>query len=219
MSKFVDIISNQVFIEFISTFGLAVLLVLYFVLIYIPKKDKVWMKKIDDEFKFMMKKYDDLTDNYNELSRHYYGIEQHLLPETRMCSKEQGTQLTNLGLDRDLYKLYYYTSEKIDGRRREDIGTFIAESIRATNEAWAKFKSPFQNVPRVSDLYDVYTNGGESLKVQLEEILNEGIPEEEKKFKIWNKLFSNTENMKREFQDCLHRLSNGKEVTRYNAKG
>jgi hypothetical protein len=218
MTKFIEIISNQAFIEFLGTFGLAVLLVLYFVLRYIPKKDKEWQKRYDELIAFWEKKYDELLDNYTELSRNYQRLEEHLRPESRMCSKEQGTQLANLGLDRDLYKLQYYMSEKIDGRRREDVGTFIAESIRSTNEAWSKFKSPFQNVPRIGDLYGVYTNGGESLKVQLEEMFQEEIPEEDRKSKIWNLLLANTEKMKSEFQEFLHNLSNAKEVTPYYAK-
>lgn len=217
MTKFLEIISNQAFIEFLGTFGLAVLLVLYFVLIYIPKKDKVWHKKYDDLITYWQQKYEELSSNYTELSRDYHRMEENLFPESRECSKDQGTQLANLGLDRDLYKLYYYMSEKIDGRRREGIGTFIAESIRETNQAWAKFKSPFRNVPRIGDLYGVYTNSGESLKAQLEEIFEEEISEEDRKAKIWDLLLANTENMKTEFQQYLSNLSNGKEVVPYHS--
>ncbi len=217
MTKFLEIISNQSFIEFLGTYGLAVLLVLFFVFIYIPKKDKAWQKKYDELIAFWQKKYEELADNYTELTRDYHRIEENLFPETRKCSKEQGTQLANLGLDRDLYKLYYYTSEKLDGRRRESIGTFITESIRSTKAAWSEFASPFQNVPCIGDLYGVYANNGESLKVQLEEMLNEEIPEEDRKAKIWDLLLANTENMKTEFQEYLRKLSDSKEVTPYHS--
>ena len=48
-------------------------------------------------------------------------------------------------------------------------------------------------------------------------MLKEDTSDEDKKAKIWNVLLGNTEDMKREFQDCLQNLSNGKEVTPYNA--
>lgn len=207
MSEFIEVITSQGFIQFLGTFGLGVVLALYFVLFYIPKKDKFWQGM-----------YDELVKNYEQLRDNYFRLEEHLRSETRKCSPEQGTQLANLGFDRDLYKLYYIASEIIDGRRRESVGVFIAESIRDTNQVWSNFRSPFQNVPRIGDLYGIYTSNGESLKEQLEEMIKEDIPEEDKKNKIWDFLRTNTENMKSEFQEFLHKLKDAKEVTPYYAK-
>jgi len=207
MSTFIEIISSQGFIQLLSTFGLGVVLAVYFVFFYIPKKDKFWQTKYDE----LIKNYEKLRDNY---ARMLNAIE----PETVKCTPEQGIKLADLGLDRDLYKLYFIASEIIDGRRRGGIGVFIAESIRSTSQVWSKFRSPFQNVPRIGDLYGVYTSNGESLKDQLEEMLKEDIPNDDKKDKIWEFLRMNTENMKREFQQFLDDLKDGKEVTPYYAK-
>lgn len=210
MAKFIEIISNEVFLDFLSTFGLAVLLVLYFVFVRDPKQAKFWQER-----------YDKLTDNYDNLSKNYIRLEEDLRPESRMCSDEQAIRLAELGLDRDLYKLYYFMCEKLDGRRLEDVGTFMAESIIGTNDAWSKFKSPFLRVPRIGDLYGIYTNSGESLKVELEKILQEDIPDEEKekkKAKFWNLLFQSAVNMKGEFQTFIQSLSNGKEVKPYHER-
>lgn len=205
-----SIIGDPRFITFLSTFGLAVLLVLYFVFVRDPKQAKFWQER-----------YDKLADNYDNLSKNYIRLEEDLRPESRMCSDEQAVRLAELGLDRDLYKLYYFMCEKLDGRRLENVGTFMAESIRDTNDAWSKFKSPFLRVPRIGDLYGIYTNNGESLKVELEKIFQEDIPDEEKekkKAKLWNLLFQNTVNMKGDFQTFIQNLSNGKEVTPYNER-
>lgn len=207
MPEFLKFMTSQDFIQFVSTFGLGVVLAVYFVFFYIPKKDKFWQTKYDE----LIKNYEQLRDNYTRLLN---AIE----PETVKCNPEQGTKLAELGLDRDLYKLYFIASEKIDGRRREGVGVFIAESIRSTNQVWSKFRSPFQNVPRIGDLYGVYTSNGEPLKDQLEEMINEDIPNDDKKDKIWEFLRINTENMKREFQKLLDDLKDGKEVTPYYSK-
>jgi len=202
---FLEIITNETFIQLLSTLGLAVVVVLYFVLVRDPKQAKCWRQR-----------YDKLTENYDRLSENYIRLENDLRPESRMCREEQARNLVDLGLDRDLYKLYYYMCAKLDSRRLEDVCAFVEESISATNEAWSKFKSPFMKVPRIGDLYGIYTNSGESLKLELEEILKEKIPDEEKKAKVWNLLFTNTVNMKREFQELLQSLSNGKEVSPYD---
>ena len=207
MAKFIEIITNQGFIHFFSTFGLAVVLVLYFIFV----RDRAWEK-------FWRKRYDQLIGNYESLRDNYILLENDLRPESRRCSSEQAARLAELGLDRDLYKLYYYLCEKLDGRRLEDVGVYLAESIRDTNNAWSKFKSPFPRVPRISELYGAYSNNGESLKLQLDGILNEELPNEEKKAKLWNLLFGNTVNMKGEFQEFLQGLGNGKEVKPYHER-
>ena len=205
--NWITIIGDPRFINFISTFGLAVALVVYFVFVRDPKQAKFWHER-----------YDKLTDNYENLSTNYIRLEEDLRPESRMCSDEQATRLADLGLDRDLYKLYYYMCEKLEGRRLEGIATFIAESIRDTNDAWSKFKSPFLRVPRIGDLYGIYTNNGESLKLKMEEILKEDIPTEEKKPRVLNLLFENAVNMKREFQGFTQSVADGKEVKPYHER-
>lgn len=205
--NWINIIGDPRFINFLSTFGLAVVLVLYFVFVRDPKQAKFWQGR-----------YDKLTDNYESLSKNYIRLEEDLRPESRMCSDEQAVRLAELGLDRDLYKLYYFMCEKLDSRRLENVGTFMAESIIGTNDAWSKFKTPFLRVPRIGDLYGIYTNNGESLKLKLNEILNEEIPNEEKKAKVWNLLFENTVNMKGEFQGFIQSLGNGKEVSPYHER-
>ena len=202
--NWIDIIGDPRFIDFLSTFGLAVVLVLYFVFVRDPKQAKFWQGR-----------YDKLTDNYENLSKNYIRLEEDLRPESRMCSNEQAVRLAELGLDRDLYKLYYFMCEKLDGRRIEDVGTFMAESIIGTNDAWSKFKSPFPRVERIGDLYGNYTNNGESLKLELEKILKEDISNEEKKPNVWKLLFEDTVNMKGEFQGFIQSLGNGKEVRPY----
>jgi hypothetical protein len=202
---FYEIISNEAVTHFLSTFGLAVLLVLYFVLWRDPRQAKYWRER-----------YDKLIENYNSLSKNYNHLEENLRPESRMCSPDQARNLAELGLDRDLYKLYYYMCEKVDGRRPESIATFIAESIRHTNDVWLKFKSPFLRVPHIGDLYGIYTNNGESLKQELEKIFEEKSPNEEKKLKLLNLLFENTVNMKNEFQKFIQNLSKGIEISPYH---
>lgn len=216
MADFLKIITDARFVDFLSTFGLAVVLVLYFVLWRDPRQTKFWQARDQKQTQFWQERYDNLLKNYELLRDNYIRLEEDLRPESRICSNEQAKRLANLGLDRDLYKLFYYMCEKLDGRRRENIGVFIAESIRATNDAWSKFKSPFPRVPRFGDLYGIYTNNGESLKLLLEKILEDDIPDEEKKSKMWNLLFENTVNMKREFQEFIQCLDNGKEIRPYH---
>ena len=204
---FIDTITDPNFIKFLSTFGLAVVLVLYFILWRDPKRDKDWRQR-----------YDKLTGNYDSLSKSYNCIERNLVPESREVSHDQAVKLAELGLDRDLYKLYYYMCEKVDGRRPESVATFIAESIGDTNKVWTKFTSPFPRVPCISDLYGVYMNNGGTLKLELEKIFETDVPSEEKKDQILHLLFDNAVNMKGEFQIFLKNLNDGKEITPYNER-
>jgi hypothetical protein len=200
--------TSDVIIEIISTFGLAVLLVLYFVFIRDPKKDKFWQNR-----------YDKLIDGYDHLKDNYIRLENDLRPESRIISDEQAINIADLGLDRDLYKLYYYMCEKIEGRRREGINFFIEDSIRITNIVWSKFKSPFPMVSQIGDLYGIYSSQEKSLEQKLEEIFNnDKLSNDDKKKLIWNKLIEDTKNMKKEFQEFIRKLREGREVVPFNMR-
>jgi hypothetical protein len=198
---FLDLIGSPQFIHFISTFGLAVVIVIYFVFFRDPKQAKYWQNK-----------YDELSDNYRKLGETYRDLESTLRPETRKLSDEQANTLCNIAIDRDLYKLFHLICKRIDGVETQDISLFLQESIIDTTGTWAKFKSPFPQAPCIADLYTVYSNNGAHLKTELEEIMEGDQTEEEKKQAVWNKLCENTLNMKREFSDNLRKLREGKAV-------
>lgn len=201
MEAFLRLISNPSFIDIISTFGLAVVIVVYFIFIRDPKHIKFWQSK-----------YDGLSKSYDQLSDHYQKLEASLHPEKREMSHEQATKICHLALDRDLYKLYYRICEKIDTEGVVDVNVFVEETILDTNETWSKFKSPFPRVPCITDLYGVYSNKGGKLKKEIEEIMNSNNNNEEKKGIIWNKLLKKTIGMKREFNEGLRKLDQGKTV-------
>lgn len=190
MEGFISLIGNSAFIQFISTFGLAVAIVVYVIFIRDPK-----------HFKKLLEKYEKLSESYKELKENYVKIEESLHAEKRMMNNEQARMLCYLALDRDLYKLYQYCCEKIDGRRVEGVGVFMQDTILDTTDVWSKFISPFPKVPCITDLYGVYMNMGGKLKNELQEIMEDAdIPNKnEKKDKIWIKLLENTANMKQEF--------------------
>ena len=222
--------SPNFIIEIITTFGLSVLLVLYFVFFYLPKRNKISESKYNELSKSFTElsksyvslwegKYNDLTNNFDELSESYIRLEKNLQPESRMCSYEQAIKLADIGLDRDLYKLYYYMCEKIEGRRREEISFFIEDSIRITNSVWSKFKSPFPKVPHIGDLYGVYSTQENSLEEKLKGIFNtEKLDNDQKKEKIWNYLVNDTKNMKREFDKFILKLKGGHEIISYKER-
>ncbi len=240
VSNILDIISNQGFINFISTFGLAALIVVFFVFFRDPKRDKYWREKYDR----LVKSYSDLSDtydklelklndfwnkqceelqseheelkrNYNQLKEAYIRLENDLRPESRMMSEEQSGKLAYIALDRDLYKLYYYLCEKIDNKRVEDISFFIEDSIQNTNLTWSKFTTPFPQVPRISNLYGTYKNSGTKLKTKMEEIINSDKSPEDKKDDVFRCLVNKTIEMKRNFDDFLHKLERGEAVEEY----
>ena len=203
----IDIIGDPRFVNFLSTFGLAVVLVLYFVFVRDPKQAGYWQER-----------YKKLIDNYDILSETYTRLREDLKPETRKCTSDQAKRLASIGLDRDLYKLYYYMCGKLEDKRPESIATFITESIRDTNDVWSEFISPFPRVEHIGDLYEIYTKNGESLKQKLEEIVQENIPTEKKKSQVLNLLFENTENMKTDFQGFIKDLAKGKEIKPYHER-
>jgi len=215
MDALLSLLGSQAFISFLGTFGLAVVLVLYFVFFQEPKRDKFWQDKYDQLLHSWQEKYDQLLEQYKSLSDTYKRLESDLRPETRICSDEQSHRLVHLGLDRDLYKLYYYLSEKLHGKRPEDLEYFIEDSIRDTNESWSKFISPFPKVQHIGNLYGVYKKQGEAYKLELQEIMESGMTDQEKKDKIFNKLVRNTVNMKREFEESMVKLKQGGEIKPY----
>ncbi len=200
--------TNELIIEIISTYGLAVLLVLYFVFIREPKKEKFWENQ-----------YSKLAENYEELSNNYRKLEESLKPHSRMCSIEQARNLADIGLDRDLYKLYYRMCEKIEGRSRDTIRSFIDDSIRITRNVWSKFKSPFIKVPYIGDLYGVYSIKDKNLEDNLQEIYdNDKLTNDEKKTNIWTKLRQDTIDMKNDFDGFLSKLEMGGEIISYTER-
>lgn len=242
MEEFISLIGNSAFIQFISTFGLAVAIVVYFIFIRDPKHIKkleetyeklsesykelkenyVKSEKAHDEFwedKYtgLHNEYEKLNRNYDKLKEDYMKIEESLHAEKRIMSDEQARRLCYNALDRDLYKLYRYCCEKLDGTRVEGISVFMQDTILDTNDVWSKFTSPFPKVPCITDLYGVYINMGGKLKKELQEIMeNADISDKnEKKDKIWIKLLDNTVNMKREFSYNLRKNEEGTEVQPY----
>ncbi|WP_392475942.1 DUF4047 domain-containing protein [Nostoc sp. C110] len=256
LQTFIDFLGNQAFINFISTFGLAVLLVIYFVLIRDPSREKETKKREDNRDSYWQKKYDELSKNYGDLNTNYHDLEQtlnkfwtkqyeklenefdglnkiyqelennyqklenDLRPETRKITPPQSNKLSQIGLDRDLYKLYYYACEKIDGRRAEDMNYFIEEVIRDTNTTWSEFVSPFPNIPRIGQLYDIYTNNGNKLKIELEAIIgSDKLDNQVKKDQVLAKLMNNTVRMKSEFDNFVQRLTDGMQVKAFQDGG
>ncbi|MCU7918725.1 MAG: hypothetical protein KZQ95_10255 [Candidatus Thiodiazotropha sp. (ex Epidulcina cf. delphinae)] len=201
MSVITDLFGNQSFINFLSTFGLAVVLVIYFVFFRDRKRDE-----------YFQSKYDLLEKDYRSLSDTYDRLENDLRPETRMCTDEQVARLAYLGLDRDLYKLHYYLSQKIDGRRQENIEYFIQDTIRATNESWFKFTTLFPKVPHITNLYPIYKLNGMTLKHELENIMQSDIPDQEKKDEIYNILAAHCVRQKQEMDENLNKHKQGSEV-------
>jgi hypothetical protein len=205
MNFFTELLANQSFLNFLGTFGLAVVLVIYFVFFRDRKRDE-----------YFQKKYDLLEEDYKHLSDTYIRLESDLRPESRMCSNDQISRIAHLGLDRDLYKLFFFLAQKIDGRRQENVEVFIQESIRETNETWSKFTSPFPKVPYISNLYKIYKFNGEKFQNELESIIASDRPDQEKKDEIYNILLGRCNRQKQEMDENLIKLKQGSEVNEYS---
>lgn len=244
MENLLKLISNPGFTSFLATYGLATVIVLYIILIRDPHRyGKITRhydllnerytnlyeeyRELSNSYRMLREKleqqyqqeYDKLCQSYEDLKGAYDRLEHDLKPETRRLSGEQASKLAELGLDRDLYKLYYYISEKLEGNRKEDLEYFIADSVRDTNQVWLKFISPFPGVPHIGNLYGVYKNHGGSLKADLAEILsNEEMSTDEKRLAVWKKLLNDTLNMKREFDSFLEMQRQHREVHEYQDK-
>lgn len=241
VDSFLELINSPGFVSFLATYGLATLIVIYIIFFRDPRRHhqticdyrdlKRTYEQLNENFlhlshaytelrKSLEEKYkeefDHLSQSYEELKEAYEKLEHDLKPETRSLSEEQAASLAEVGLDRDLYKLYYYICQKLDGKRVEDLDFFISDSIRKTNQAWAQFISPFPQVPCISDLYGVYKNHGGSLKRDLALILEDSdYSEEEKRNSVWNKLLNDTLEMKREFDGFIRSHRQHKEVHVY----
>ena len=233
---FIKLIQDPSFISFISTFGLAVVLVLYFIFYRDPKQQKYFkvthQKLLDDlgeRYKGLAtdvttlkqcaetctqygKQIDELTTEYNELNDSYKNLLSTFIPEKREMSSEQTRALGNIGLDRDLFKLYTRVCRYLDNDEKRDVGVVIQETINDTNETWERFKTPFPDVPRITHLYGVYSNKGGKLQEALGKILSSDDTDEEKKEKVWNKLTKIVIDMKQELQGNLQKLNDNKQV-------
>ena len=128
-----------------------------------------------------------------------------LRARVRKMNVQQAKKLNDIALDRDLFKLYHRVSQKIAGSNQYDINEFIKETIHDTNETWNEFLPPFQSseLRSLTQLYEMYSNGGAKLKNKLEEILNSDSESEEKKKKVFSVLFDNAFKMKKYFRECL----------------
>jgi hypothetical protein len=244
MDALLKLISDPGFTAFFATYGLATVIVLYIVIIRDPRRfnsltrnykdlDRKYADMYDEyrslgnsyerlrqnlEMKYK-EEYDNLCQNYSELREAYDRLEHDLKPETRQLSLEQASRIADVGLDRDLYKLYYYSREMLDGRKDEDIEFFVNDTIQLTNRLWQKFISPFPRVPCISNLYGVYSNHGTTMRQQLESILSdEQMSPDEKRVAVWRRLLKDTQNMKREFDDFLTDHSRNREVLPYKTR-
>jgi hypothetical protein len=244
MDALLKLLADPGFTAFFATYGLATVLSLYIVIVRDPRRfngltrnykelEKRYSDMYDEyrnlsnsyeqlrqnlEMKYK-EEYDNLCQNYSELKEAYDRLEHDLKPETRQLSPDQASKIADVGLDRDLYKLYYYIREMLDGRKDEDIEFFVNDTIQLTNRLWQKFISPFPRVPCISNLYGVYSNHGTTMRRQLESILNdEQMSTEEKRVAVWKRLVKDTQNMKREFDDFLVAHSRHREVLPYKKR-
>lgn len=196
MDGFIQFITDPGVMEFIGTHGLATLLVLWFILWHDRRLWNALSKRyidLNERYKDLYKEYNNyqiirdryrqLTDNYQVLQEKYIELSECIRPETIRISMQQTKKLNDTAIDRDLFKLYYRLCEKIADKKQEDIGSFIQETILDTNETWEEFRPPFRNpqIRSLSDLYDIYKNGGVQLKNEIEKIFHSNVDPEEKK--------------------------------------
>ncbi len=127
MGALLSYLNNPGFIQFISTFGLATFLVLYLILIRDPK---TW-KQLDNNYKDLNKrfqevqtgsesygtledKYRELAESYKKLQETYNQLNEAIRPEIVKMTVIQSKKLNDTAIDRDLFKLFFRLSEKID---------------------------------------------------------------------------------------------------------
>lgn len=173
----IDIITNQQFVIFITNVGLAVFLVLYFVIIRDPKHIQFWQ----NEYSELDKSYKQLNESYKKL---FSAIHK------RPLNKDEAKDLCFIGLDRDLYKLYTLTCWKIDGESHTHIKNFISHTVHNTNGVWSRFSIPLANAEHITDCLDIYNDGGSAIIKEIDEIVNKDIPDEQKKREVWNALLN-----------------------------
>ena len=160
--------------------------------------------------KFWQTQYADLNKSYARLGEDYRKLEESLHAVSRLMNNEQAQRLNDIALDRDLYKLFKQLCDKLDGVRSEAIAVFLHDTVIDTNALWAQFITPFPRVPRITNLYGMYVNGGSTLREELQNIIDASESNIARiKEKIWDKLLQNTLNMKQEFQNNLLRIQDG----------
>jgi hypothetical protein len=211
--------------DFISTFGLSVLLVLYFVLYRDPrhwnrlnKRYKELYANYSDEYRNLSGSYETLKEVHEKLKRTFEELSTNVRPGIVKMDESQSKKLHDLAVDRDLYKLYFRICERLERSNRKGIRIFLQETINDTNETWDLFPPPFHNpeIRSIRDLYGMYINKGTDLRVKLNEILNSTASESEKKETAFNLLLNNATNMKTSFQENLSRHRQGENVEQYN---
>ena len=231
MDGFIRLIGNEAFIAFIATYGLATVIVIFIIFIRDPRRYKsleknnerlgesyheislAYEQMREDIGKIYKAEYDKLDASYKELNnaflkleKDYQQLETDIHPETRRISVEQARHLAFIGLDRDLYKLHYLMSKKIQSNGNEKIENFVRESIRYTNDTWNHFRSPFPRGKYIGNLYEIYSNQGVTLKEQLEELFNKEMESNDDKItELWDMLLKNTLDQKEEFDKHLKR--------------
>jgi hypothetical protein len=237
MDALIRLLEHPAFISFIATYGLATVIVIYIIFFRDPrryekltKRYEILLKdhhnliedfnKLEEALRKQYKdEFDNLCESYKKLREAYDKLQHDMQPETRPLSNTQAIEIAELGLDRDLYKLYYYTRQKLEGKTDESLDNFMAQSIMDTNKVWEHFISPFPKVPCIGKLYGVYKNQGGKLKKELEETLHDNNKEDDaKKVEIWDRLLKNTIAMKREFRRNIETLETGGEVNEYQEK-
>jgi hypothetical protein len=94
MQTFIDLISSQGFITFISTFGLAVLMVLYFIFVRDPRRERYWQSKYDEAVTDRKSQHEQLVAKYEE-SASLLGEVQTELRELQTAANKIWTQQCN----------------------------------------------------------------------------------------------------------------------------
>lgn len=211
--------------DFISTFGLSVLLVLYFVFYRDPRhwnrlnrRYKELYAKYSDEYRTLSSSYETLKDAHEKLKRTFEELSTNVRPGIVKMDESQAKKLHDLAVDRDLYKLFFRICEKLNRSSLKGVKIFLQETINDTNETWGLFPPPFHNpeIRSLTDLYGMYINKGADLRIKLNEILNSTASELEKKEAAFNLLLNNATNMKTSFQENLSRHRQGINVEQYN---
>ena len=110
MDVFINPLGNEGFIAFIATYGLATVIVIFIIFFRDPKR----FNNLLDQYKQLDDRYNDLYVIFRKLQEDYRQLESDIHPQTRRISVDQVRHLVFIGLDRDLYKLYYLMSKKID---------------------------------------------------------------------------------------------------------
>ena len=227
MKQFIELITNPKVMQFLSTYGLATLLVLWFVL---WRDRRLWndlsqrykdlnyryeqMHNQYNEYESLRNSYKELSENYKNLNESYVELTECIRPETIRMSALQTKKINDTAIDRDLFKLYVRICGKIDDKRQDDLQTFLKETILDTNETWEEFRPPFRNpkIRSLTDLYAMYTNSGGKLKSEIEKIYDSDLEDIDKKENVFNLLSENAINMKNQLRDYLRKEDKGESI-------